>query len=124
MTPKDKPDSSTSKSAEWIGDSLDVVKSWSVKVKEDVGRQLRKVQDGEQPTNFKPMKTVGSGVYELKHSDDGNQYRVFYVVKFEEAMYILHAFTKKTQKTSNTDLDLATQRYKQLLKDRKDNGYA
>ncbi|QQR58784.1 MAG: type II toxin-antitoxin system RelE/ParE family toxin [Candidatus Melainabacteria bacterium] len=111
----------TGKETEWIGDSVDIVRSWSPEVKENVGRQLRKVQEGKQPTNFKPMNIVGAGVFELKFSDDGLNYRVFYVVKFEEAVYILHAFTKKSQKTSEKDLELASKRYKQLLKDRTGN---
>lgn len=67
------------------------------------------------PNDFKYMPSVGSGVYELRIKAE-QQYRVFYVAKFSEAIYVLHAFVKKTQQTAQRDLEKGKQRYKALLK--------
>jgi len=71
------------------------------------------------PKEFKYMPTVGTGCYELRLKID-RQYRVFYVAKFHEAIYILHAFVKKTQQTSKADITLGAARYKALLNHRKE----
>lgn len=64
------------------------------------------------------MSTVGPGVRELRIWDDDGAFRVFYVAKFNDALYVLHCFQKKTQATRKADLDLATNRYRDLMKDR------
>ena len=64
------------------------------------------------------MKTVGAGVYEIRARTNDGAYRAFYVAKFEEAVYVLHAFQKKTQQTAKSDIDLGKKRYKQLLAER------
>ena len=69
------------------------------------------VQRGEMPSDFKPMLNVGAGVYEIRVHVLG-EWRVLYVAKRAEAVYVLHAFQKKTQKTSKADLELAKRRYK------------
>lgn len=74
------------------------------------------------PKEFKYMPTVGAGCYELRLKID-RQYRVFYVAKFHEAIYVLHAFVKKTQQTSKTDIDLGSDRYKALLTHRREKKY-
>lgn len=73
------------------------------------------------PNDFKYMPTVGMGTYELRIKAD-KQYRVFYVAKFEEAIYVLHAFVKKTQSTSQHDIDKGKERYKALTQYRKNRG--
>lgn len=83
-----------------------------------VGTALRQIQNGLIPSDFKPMTTVGAGVFEIRVRA-GNQYRVIYVAKFSEAVYVLHAFVKKTQKTAAPDLELAHNRYTALLNTRK-----
>ena len=83
------------------------------------GVQLRAVQRGEAPTDFKPMSTVGKGTFEIRIRTD-DAYRVFYVAKFEEAVYVLHAFQKKAQKTSKRDIKLGQQRYKEMLRHREE----
>ena len=70
------------------------------------------------PTDFKPMTTVGAGAYEIRVRS-GNQYRVIYVAKFAESVYVLHSFIKTTPKTSKPDLDIAKAQYSTLLKERK-----
>ena len=71
------------------------------------------------PDDFRPMSSIGSGVQEIRVRDTGGAFRVIYVARFEEAIYVLHAFQKKTQKTSPLDIELARQRYRALLEDRK-----
>lgn len=66
------------------------------------------------------MKTIGAGAFEIKIKDRQGAFRVFYVAKFEEAVYVLHAFQKKSQKTSKKDISLGQQRYKDMLELRKD----
>jgi len=103
---------------------LEEVRTWPREVTEEIGRQLNKVEYGGQPTDFKPMTTVGSGVFEIRHSEDGDQYRLIYVAKFKEAVYVLRVITKKkTQKTSQYDVDLAKKRYNELVERRKKLGY-
>ena len=68
------------------------------------------------PRDFKPMPTVGAGAYEIRVKV-GTQWRVIYVANRADAVYVLHCFQKKAQKTSKTDLDLATKRYRDLLKE-------
>lgn len=71
------------------------------------------------PDDFKSMSSIGPGVQEIRVRDAGGAFRVIYVARFEEAIYVLHAFQKKTQKTASLDIELARQRYRALLEDRK-----
>lgn len=84
-------------------------------VRHEIGLELMRVQFGGEPSDFKPMLTVGAGVYEIRVRDDTGAFRAMYVAKFESAVYVLHAFQKKTQKTAKADLELAASRYKKLL---------
>jgi phage-related protein len=70
------------------------------------------VQLGGTPVDFKPMQSVGAGAYELRVRDAAGAFRAVYVTKFADAIYVLHAFQKKTQKTPKADVALARQRYK------------
>lgn len=103
------------KQLRWLGDSLEVVKTFSDEAKRSVGHQLGLVQSGIEPSDWKAMETVGPGVREIRIRFE-NAYRVIYVAKFGEAVYVLHAFVKKTQKTNKQDIDLSAQRYKMLRK--------
>jgi phage-related protein len=89
-------------------------------VQETAGFQLFKVQQGKEPDDWKPMTTVGPGVQELRVRDESGAYRVFYVAKFQEAVYVLHVFEKRSQKTARTDLELGKNRYADLLKWRRE----
>jgi phage-related protein len=95
----------------WIGSSRDDVRRFPRDARRKAGLELRAVQRGEEPTDFKPIPSVGAGVYEIRIHAQG-AYRVFYVAKFEEAIYVLHAFQKKTQKTPKRDLEIGRQRYR------------
>ena len=81
------------------------------------GHQLDQVQRGREPDDWKPMNTVGRGVREIRIRDAAGAFRLLYVAKFDDAVYVLHCFQKKTQKTSKADLNLAAQRYRDLLKE-------
>lgn len=76
------------------------------------GYELFMVQVGREPADFKPFPIVGSGAYEIRIRDAAGAFRVVYVAKFEDAVYVLHAFRKRTRKTSQADIKLAAQRYK------------
>ena len=87
-------------------------------VKQDGGYQLDILQKGSDPEDFKPMPSIGSCAYELRLNDIQNEYRVIYVVKFEDAVWVLHAFQKTTKKTSAKDIALAKSRYEELLQEK------
>jgi len=113
-----------SKPIKGIGSSLDDLRDFPKSVQDDTWFQLRQVQSGRAPTNWRSMAVVGPGVVEIKLKDRGNEYRVMYVATFAEAVYVIHAFTKKTEKTSKRDITLAKTRYKQILRGRKPPGEA
>jgi phage-related protein len=93
----------------WIGSSRDDVRRFPREARRKAGYQLRLVQQGKEPDEFKPMPSIGAGAYEIR-IQVGDAYRVFYVAKFEEAVYVLHAFQKKTQKTARRDIEIGRQR--------------
>ena len=72
------------------------------------------VQVGWEPADFKPIPSVGPGAYEIRVRDEAGAFRVIYVAKFARAVYVLHAFQKKTRKTSRADVALAATRYKMI----------
>lgn len=81
------------------------------------GYQIDRVQLGEEPADWKPLSAVGKGVREIRVRAADGAFRVVYVAKFEDAIYVLHCFQKKTQKTGRRDLDLAASRYAELVKE-------
>ena len=95
----------------FVGSSLDDLRDFPAAARHAIGVELMRVQFGGMPTNFKPLKEAGSGAYEIRVHLDG-AWRVIYVAKFEKAIYVLHAFQKKTQKTAQSDIELAAKRYK------------
>lgn len=79
---------------------------------------MRRIQQGLEPNDWKPMPTVGPGVREIRlHT--GIEHRVFYVAKFAEGVYVLHAFEKRTRKTPNRELELARDRFRALVMKRR-----
>lgn len=84
----------------------------------DAGFQLERVQRGEQPDDFKPMPGIGRGVEEIRVQDNSGIYRVVYTARLADAVYVLHAFQKKTQATTRRDIDLARARLAQLRRER------
>lgn len=112
----------TDKPIYWIGSSKQDIANFSTETRRKAGFQLRSVQKGQSPSDFKPMSAVGQGVEEIRIRTE-NAYRVFYVARFSEAIYVLHAFQKKTQKTSKQDINIGQQRYKQLIEYRQNKNF-
>ena len=104
------------KPVEFLGDSLDRLREFPDDAKQDAGYQLDRVQHGLQPDDFKPMPSIGKGVEEIRVWDDSGTYRVIYTARLADAVYVLHAFQKKTQATSKRDIELAKQRFAQLTR--------
>ena len=83
--------------------------------RQDMGRQIYRVQLGLEPRDWKPMRSVGPGVREIRIRDDGNNYRCVYIANLADAVFVLHVFIKKSQKTARRDLDIAKFRLKAVL---------
>ena len=102
------------KPLEFLGSSRDELAAMPAGVRHNIGLELMRVQFGGTPTDFKPIPAVGAGAYEIRVRDASGAWRAIYVAKFEAAVYVLHAFQKKTQQTAKTDIDLAKVRYKMI----------
>lgn len=98
----------------FLGDSLENIRDFPLGARKEAGVQLHRVQLGLDPDDWKPMASVGQGVREIRIRDEAGIFRVLYVAKIEDAIYVLHAFQKKTQQTAKRDMGLATARLKQL----------
>lgn len=96
----------------FLGSALDDLRAFPPITRQEAGFQLDQVQRGRNPDDWKPLRTVGQGVREIRIQDDRGAFRVVYAAK--EAVYVLHCFQKKTQKTRKSDLDLAAKRYREL----------
>lgn len=95
------------------------MRDFPVDARHDAGYQLDKVQRGLQPDDFKPMPTIGKGVEEIRIRDDSGIYRVIYTARFADAVFVLHAFQKKTLRTSQRDIKIARARFSELMRDRR-----
>lgn len=98
----------------WVGTSKLAVKGFPDEARRDAGFQLSKVQHGDVPDDWKPMSTIGAGVREVRIRERSGAFRIIYFVRHREAVYVLHAFRKKTQRTRVTDLDLARERLRSI----------
>lgn len=98
----------------FLGDSRDRLRDFPEEARRTAGFQLRRVQQGLEPDNWKPMPTIGPGVREVRVREGGGAFRVFYVALVADAVHVLHAFQKKSQKTPRPDLDLAARRLRAL----------
>jgi phage-related protein len=107
------------KTATFLGSSLDDLRDFPRGARREAGFQLDKVQNGENPDDWKPTTGIGSGTCEIRIRDETGAFRVMYVAKFLESVCVLHAFQKKTQKTAQKDLDLAKARCQELTTKRK-----
>lgn len=107
------------KPVEFRGGALADLRAFPANARREAGYQLDRVQHGRDPDDWKPMKTIGPGVREMRIRDADGTYRVIYVAHFSEAVFVLHCFQKKSQRTSREDLELATNRYKDLIRELK-----
>ena len=98
----------------FLGDSLEELRAFPGPARREAGYQIDRVQRGLDPDNWKPMSTIGRGVREIRVRDTTGAYRVIYVASLAEAVFVLHAFQKKTQRTSPGDLALAQSRFREL----------
>ena len=103
----------TEKPLVWLGSSHDDVRAFPTEARRSVGHQLYRVQVGLMPNDWKAMSGVGHGVLELRVRA-GVEHRVFYVAKFPEAVYVLHAFEKRSRKTRPRDIAVARERLKHI----------
>ena len=102
----------------WVGSSLDDTRSFPIEARRIAGYQLRRVQSGLMPDDWKPMATVGPGVTELRvHA--GGEYRIVYVARLADAVYVLHAFEKKSRTTPRADIELARKRLGLVVAERR-----
>jgi len=101
------------KALKFVGSSLDDLRKFPEEARRTAGFELRAIQDGFEPRDWKPIQSVGAGAKEIRIHVLG-EWRVIYVAKIRDAVYVLHAFQKKTQKTSQRDIDLARKRYRQI----------
>jgi len=95
----------------WVGTSYKDLLSFPKGAKQSAGYQLHRIQNGLAPENWKPFQSIGPGVKEIRISDEGGAFRIMYVAKFSEKIYVLHSFQKKTQKTRSKDIEIAKVRY-------------
>jgi phage-related protein len=105
----------------WLGSSRSDVRAFPQDARIVAGFQLRRVQQGLHPYDWKPMPTVGPGVREIRIHIEV-EHRVFYVASFPEAVYVLHAFEKKTRRTAAQDVELGRKRYRDLMNMRRERG--
>ncbi|MCX7150127.1 MAG: type II toxin-antitoxin system RelE/ParE family toxin [Rhodocyclales bacterium] len=105
------------KELRFCGSSLDDLRKFPALSVREAGYQMDKVQNGKEPTDWKPMETIGTGVKEIRIQDEAGAFRVIYLAKLVDAVYILHCFQKKTQQTSEKDIKLARKRFKDLMKE-------
>ena len=96
----------------WVGGTLGRLRGFPVDARREAGHQLYQVQLGLEPSDWKPMASVGQGVREIRIRDEAGAFRVLYIAKIEDVVYVLHAFQKKTQQTAKADIELAKVRYK------------
>jgi phage-related protein len=99
------------------GSALDDLRAFPTAAKRDAGHQIDLVQNGNAPFDWKPMRSIGYGVMEIRIADEAGAFRVIYVAKFADAIYVLHCFQKKSGRTSKHDIEVAKQRYRELKKE-------
>jgi phage-related protein len=98
----------------WMGSSLDDLRAFPDDARRDAGYILGKVQRGEDPPDWKPMAAIGRGVREIRVHEDSGEFRVIYLASRPEGIYVLHCFSKKTQRTQQRDVDLASRRFRAI----------
>ena len=106
----------TTKPIEFLGDALDALRSFPEPARREAGFQLDKVQHGGEPDDWKPMRSIGQGVREIRIRDESGAFRVIYLAKLADAVYVLHCFQKKTEQTSDRDIELARKRFRELMR--------
>ena len=99
----------------FVGTALKHLKAFPIDARRAAGFQLDLLQQGDEPFDWRPMKTLGRGVNEIRITEDSGAFRVFYVVNRPEAIYVLHVMHKTTRKTVTRDIELARARYQEII---------
>lgn len=106
------------KPVRFVGDALAELRAFPQAARHDAGFQLHRVQTGEQPADFKPLPAIGQGVEEIRVREATGAYRVVYTARMADAVYVLHAFQKKSQRTPPANIELARRRFNQMMRER------
>ena len=101
------------KELKFVGSSLDDLRNFPEEARRIAGFELRAVQNGLEPQDWKPMRSIGTGVKEIRIHTLG-EWRIVYVAKLADVIYVLHAFQKKNQKANRNDIELARKRFKEI----------
>jgi len=104
------------KPVEFLGSSLSELRDFPLPIRRQAGYQIDKLQHGEEPDDWKPIKTIGACVQEIRLQDEAGAFRVVYIAKLKDAIYVFHCFKKKTQRTAAHDIALASKRYNELMR--------
>jgi len=104
------------KPVRFLGDSRKAIQKFPDDARRDAGRQLARVQKGKPADDFKPMPSIGKGVEEIRIWEASGTFRVVYTARLAETVYVLHAFQKKTRATSPRDIEIACERFQQLMR--------
>jgi phage-related protein len=107
------------KEIRWMGTAYKDILEFPSELRKEAGFQLGKVQAGLDPDNWKPFDEIGSGTKEIRIRETTGIYRILYVAKFEEAIYVLHCFQKKTEATTKRDKEIAETRYRAITLERR-----
>lgn len=97
------------------GNSLDDLRQFPLDARREAGYQIDRVQNGLEPSDWKPMNSVGQGVKEIRIRDADGAFRVIYLAKLADAVHVLHCFQKKSEKTTEADIELARKRFRALM---------
>ena len=97
------------------GNSLDDLRQFPLNARREAGYQIDRVQNGLEPSDWKPMNSVGQGVKEIRIRDADGAFRVIYLAKLADAVHVLHCFQKKSEKTTEADIELARKRFRALM---------
>ena len=108
------------KQIRWVGSAYDDLLAFPKDARKEAGFQLGKVQAGLEPTDWKPFDDVGAGTKEIRIRDASGTFRVMYLAKFEECIYVLHCFQKKTQAASKQDKAIVAARYRAVVNARRE----
>ena len=102
------------KEIRWLGSSYHDLLAFPAEMRRRAGFQLSKIQAGLDPDDWKPFDSIGPGTREIRLKEADGIFRVMYVTKFVEALYVLHCFQKKTQKLGPLDRKIAEPRYRAI----------
>ncbi len=97
------------------GNSLDDLRQFPLDARREAGYQIDRVQNELEPSDWKPMNSVGQGVKEIRIRDADGAFRVIYLAKLADAVHVLHCFQKKSEKTTEADIELARKRFRALM---------